>query len=257
MSGSNTISNFKFLYIPGPGEECPVAASPPQVPTEITVHGPVVRPITQPMISAVTGIRSNFCFRVLAGERLAFRRFSCHCDSCLNSQWDECKCEGVGVWTVLQMTKIAGNSPQRLRSERDRVSTIRRELAQLCKAGEFVAMESKDDEDGFSFWLARVKGPAFQHSGRQEYKDGVQLKKNGWYVTITIFDRFPASSSSTFQSCQAEWTVDAEGLVVREVCVQQTENMHRTRSPKSTAELVRMSDEEVKRIDTLCAVRLN
>jgi hypothetical protein len=228
------------------------------MPMEVTIHSPVPRPSTQPIVSAVTGIRSHYCFRVVGGERLAFRQLSCHCDHCLDGNWNDCECAEAGKWKVIEMKKLDGSSPARLRSQRERVSATRREMAKLCQAGEFVALESQDDERGFAFWLALVKGPAFRHTGRQEIKDGVQLKCNGWYVTVTMFDRFPESSSKTFQSCQYQWTVDAEALVGRNVVVKEIGSRHRTRSAsEAPAVSVRMSEEEVKRIETLCAVRLN
>jgi hypothetical protein len=263
VSGSKTISNFKFLYIPGPDEKSPVPTVLASV-HELSVHGPVDRPSSHPLVSPIAGIRSSFCFRVVSSEdeTLAFRRLSCHCGQCLENKWDACTSDEAGEWTVIKMTKIGASSPARLRSERSRVSQSRRNLAKLCQDGEFVALESMDDEGGFAFWLAQAKGPAFQHIGQRVMKDGVQLKPSGWYLTVTMFDRFPASSSTRFQSCQTEWTIDAEGLVVREVVVQRLEEARRTRSrsassASSTAESVCISDAELERIETHCAVRLN
>jgi hypothetical protein len=79
----------------------------------------------------------------------------------------------------------------------------------------------------------------------------VQLKTGGWYITVIMFDRYPSLSRSTFESCQAEWTVDAEGLVVRQVAVE------RMVAAWPGMEAVSVGDEELERIETLCAVRLN
>ena len=159
------------------------------------------------------------------------------------------------------MKKIDHQGRQCLRSQRSRVSDERRREAKLCERGEFVALESKDNEDGFTFWLAQVSGVAYQYCGSKTTKDGVVLKPGGWYISVVIYDRFPASSSSTFRSCVQSWTVDAEGVVVRNVVVQGKESRRSTRSRASSssgeAQMVRMEEDEVKRIEDLCLVKLD
>ena len=56
-----------------------------------------------------------------------------------------------------------GTQPQ-LRSQRALASAARRKLVQACNE-EYIALEARDDADGFQFWVARVKAEAFLHNG--------------------------------------------------------------------------------------------
>ena len=67
------------------------------------------------------------------------------------------------------MTKVAASVGASTRSQRSQVSSQRRTDAQKISPAEIIAMESADvltdDPEGFSFWLARAEGPAFQYDG--------------------------------------------------------------------------------------------
>ena len=140
----------------------------------------------------------------------------------MSGDWDKCKTKTAGKWKALQMTSRAGitlSSSQKRRSSRATISITRQNLAREAKAGHFVALESKDDEDGFSFWLTRVNCIAFQHAGANKTVEGVKLKKDRWYITVTVYDRFPPSCPTTFKRAGDPWTIDVEGVVANKVVV--------------------------------------
>jgi hypothetical protein len=106
---------------------------------------------------------------------------------------------------------------------------------------------------GFKCKLEPWLEESFHHN---EEKSGVKLRTGGWYITLAIYERYPACSSTTFQSCEAEWTVDAEGLIARQVIVRKVTGGRRTRST-APADTVCISEEQLQMMETLCTVRLN
>ena len=76
-----------------------------------------------------------------------------------------------------------------------------------------IALESANDAEGFLFWLARAEGPAQKWTGEKKTKNGVEFVKQGYYITIRYYERFPPSCPSTFKLSSQSWTVDAEGAL--------------------------------------------
>jgi len=123
------------------------------------------RPSARPAVTAISGIRSSFCFRVAGESVLAVRELSCRCVCCLEHRWTDCSNTDAGDWKYVTMTKVAASVGASTRSQRSEVSSQRRTLAQGISPAEIIAMETADDLEGFSFWLARAEGPAFQYDG--------------------------------------------------------------------------------------------
>jgi hypothetical protein len=154
---SVVIRAFVFHYILSQGE--------PPVPDRSNVWSAIVRPSARPAVTAISGIRSSFCFRVAGESVLAVRELSCRCVCCLEHRWTDCSNTDAGDWKYVTMTKVAASVGASTRSQRSEVSSQRRTLAQGISPAEIIAMESADDPEGFSFWLARAEGPAFQYDG--------------------------------------------------------------------------------------------
>ena len=154
---SVVIRAFVFHYILSQGE--------PPVPDRSNVWSAIVRPSARPAVTAISGIRSSFCFRVAGESVLAVRELSCRCVCCLEHRWTDCSNTDAGDWKYVTMTKVAASVGASTRSQRSEVSSQRRTLAQGISPAEIIAMETADDLEGFSFWLARAEGPAFQYDG--------------------------------------------------------------------------------------------
>ena len=77
-----------------------------------------------------------------------------------------------------------------------------------------LALESADDEHGFSWWLAVVTRAPFQHKGKtQTTAASVKLIEKGWYLAVQYYERTPPSSVDTFQLSALEMVIDAEGVI--------------------------------------------
>ena len=63
-----------------------------------------------------------------------------------------------------------------------------------------IALESANDAEGFLFWLARAEGPAQKWTGEKKTKNGVEFVKQGYYITIRYYERFPAILSLHVQA---------------------------------------------------------
>jgi len=247
------LDKFTFHYVPGKGEDTTGAALPEHVLT------PISRPKHKPIVTAVPDIRSRFCFEFREGNKIATRALSCHCEDCLQRKYGECDAhKAMGKWKVTtidfeQAGEIASKSS--MRSHKARLSDLRRSAARCTKKGEVVALESKDDNEGFGFWLAEVVEPAVPHSYRNETVNGVRLVKGCYYATVKIIDRYPATSSTAFRLApsQEPWKVNAEGVVLRNVQLQEVASagVRKTRSaegPKShRARLFELSEDELQR----------
>ena len=158
-----------------------------------------MRPTLKPQVTAIPKIRSHFCFDFVDGNKLRVRRLSCHCDHCLAREWRKCRTKCAGPWKSLTLEKKAGiglSSASSLSSVRKKVSKKRRKLASACKVDEIVALEAKDDEEGFSFWLAKTSSPgnAWTYEGPSKTEKGVKFIQGHQYITIKLLERFPPSN---------------------------------------------------------------
>ena len=242
VGSSVSISDFVFHYILSPGE--------PPLLGRANVWSAIVRPSTRPTVTAITGIRSSFCFRVVGDNVLAVRELSCRCASCLEFRWNECSNTEVGDWRHVTMTKVTACTGTRTRSQRDVVSRERRTLAEEISKGELIAMESAEDPNGFSFWLARAEGPAFQHAGPRATVAGRTLIPGGWYINVCYFDRFPPTSPSTFKLNTESYTENTEGVIARNVAVVES-SRRRSRRLNARATLISLSREEIQRLEDM------
>jgi hypothetical protein len=67
-----------------------------------------------------------------------------------------------------------------------------------------------------SWWLAKVTGECFKYTGATKAvdKDGLRMKKNGFYLKVQMYSRTTVSSSSQFEvDGSEERTIDAEGVI--------------------------------------------
>ncbi len=60
----------------------------------------------------------------------------------------------------------------------------RQSRAKLVRPGEVLALESADDAEGFSFWLARAEGAVYTHRGPKETKNGRTFITGGLYIPV-------------------------------------------------------------------------
>jgi hypothetical protein len=204
-----TIAEFVFHYILSPGE--------PPLPGRPNVWSPILRPSVRPAVTAIKGIRSTFCFRVAGPDTIAVRELSCRCSCCLQHRWTDCKSTDAGEWRSVTMTKRVASAGAKTRTQRTEVSALRRQIAQKCQPEEVIAMESCDDPDGFSFWLARALGPAFKYTGPAKTEDGRKFVPGTWYIKVRYYDRFPVDSASTFKLGDQVQTENAEGVIARQI----------------------------------------
>ena len=177
----------------------------PGLPGRKNVWSAITRPSVRPTVTALPGIRSFFCFRVAGPDVLAYRELSCRCRCCIEHRWTDCKSEDAGAWKRVVMSNTPANASTRTRGARQNQRAETRHCAS-CKADEMIAMESADDAQGFSFWLARAKGPAYKHTGEREEKDGRTLIPNTWYIDVCYYERFPLNFPSTFKFAEKMYT---------------------------------------------------
>jgi hypothetical protein len=233
-----SIDKFVIHYINVVGEELDWGEG--GQPT--TFWGSIERPHVQPIITPITGIRDHFFFDFGheddGRDYVRMRQLSCHCPPCDKRRFDECtervrgRAPSYLAWQKTEVVKTVGavlSSAKKLTSARAAISKKRRALAAACKSGEIVALEAKDDEYGFTFWLAQVTDTIWQYYGtakvdRRLAVDGQTVRrcrkvKDGHYMTVRIIDRCPVDRPTTFRIHENEqdWEVDAEAVVAREV----------------------------------------
>lgn len=136
-----------------------------------------------------------------------------------------------------------------LPSNRRAISQKRRDLARRCVLGERVALEACDDSEGFSFWLAQTCAPgnSWQYHGPTMTEKGVKFRQAGWYITVKLLDRFPPSNPSTFKLVTEFWTVDAEGIIARQV--QLESGAHRRTRSGASPTVYTLSKTEAERLE--------
>ena len=232
------IVDFVFHYILSPTE------SPPS--DRPNVWSPVARPSARPNVTAIAGIRSSFCFRVADSNVLAVRELSCRCKNCITRQWTLCKNRDAGPWRHVTMTSSAASTRSISRSQRSVISSDRQRLAKGVRPNELIAMESADDEEGFRFWLATAVEGAFQYRGAHKVVDGRKMVPGGWYIKIQYYDRYPATSESTFKLGSQISVENAEGVISRNV---QKNALRATR--RSQATVISLAAEEIQRLNDL------
>jgi hypothetical protein len=111
-----------------------------------------------------------------------------------------------------------------------------------------IAMESAEDSNGFSFWLGRAEGPAFQHAGPSATVAGWTLIPGGYtYINVCYFDRFPLTSPYTFKLNTESYTENAEGVIARNDAVAES-SRRRSRRVTARATLISLSREEIQQL---------
>ena len=162
------------------------------------------------------------CFRVAVdlGDAciLAFRELLCRCRFCLTHCRTECTNKDAGPWKRVVMTCTAAAAVSKTRGQRTAISMQRQSLAKLVQPGEVLALESADDAEGFSFWLAHAEGAVYTHIGPKETKNGRTFITGGLYIPVRYYSRSPPDSDTTFNSSQVE-NENVEGLLARNVSV--------------------------------------
>ena len=200
------ISTFVYHYILTGNEPAPDGMD--------NVWSAIRRPSARPTVTAIPGIRSSHVFRVGSNANvLCVRELSCRCRHCMARDWTACKSNTAGPWKRVTMQKTAAAAGTRTRNQRSVISSNRLKVAMAVRAGEIIALESANDAEGFLFWLARAEGPAQKWTGEKKTENGVKFVKQGYYITIRYYERFPPSCPSTFKLSSQSWTVDAEGVL--------------------------------------------
>ena len=217
------------------------------------VWPPAARPAAQPNVTSVPHIRSRFCFRVIGQDVLAVRELSCRCKHCIAWRWSECKSKDAGEWTRVTMQCIPAAAARKTRSQRSLESAQRRKLAAALVKNEVFALESADDPEGFSFWLAAAEGPSFTHTGPKETVKGVALVRGGQYINLRYYNRFPPTSSSVFKLSLEVHCIDAEGIISRKVQFSdsQIRRSGRKQSSNPCPAVITLSEEQIRIRDDL------
>ena len=209
------------------------------------VHKAIYRPKTDPDVPTVTGSRSHHSYRVIGENTLAYRPLSCFCRCCQEGKWAACKNKDTGkVQTIVRAA-----SKRKKRGQRSTISVQRQNLAKSARAGSFVALQAADDEDGFTFWIAKVVTPGFVqpgHPSTETEKDGVMLRGGGMYISVNIYDRYPSTAKNTFREGldpPRPWTIDAEGVIRTNIRYKHVERRF-TRRKQNQYETITIGDDE-------------
>ena len=206
-----SIADFVYHYILLPGE--------PPLNGHANVWPCIVRPSVNPTTTRIPGIRDSFCLRAAEGTVLAIRELSCRCSCCLEHRWNDCKNADAGQWRYVTMSSTAASAGVSTRGQRAEISQQRRALAQRAEPGEVISLESADDPEEFTFWLARAEGPAEKYHGPQKFENGRKYVPNAWYISVRYYERFPATSPTTFKLSNEVYMENAEGVTARKVKV--------------------------------------
>ena len=83
------------------------------------------------------------------------------------------------------MQSTAAVAGAKTRGQRQTVSEQRRKLAKGLVEGQVFALESADDAEGFSFWLAVAQGASFTYSGDKKTEDGT---RGGQYINLRYYE---------------------------------------------------------------------
>ena len=83
------------------------------------------------------------------------------------------------------MQSTAAVAGAKTRGQRQTVSEQRWKLAKGLVEGQVFALESADDAEGFSFWLAVAQGASFTYSGVKKTEDGVVFTRYEVASTLT------------------------------------------------------------------------
>ena len=142
------------------------------------------------------------------------RELSCHCERCLRQDYHLCDNTDAGEWEEVKVVETkSSHKPATLRSIKGRLDKQRRKMAKEAKLDQIIDVESADDAEGFSWWLALVTLVAFQYDGPIT-EHGVKLKKGQWYLTVMFYDRSPPTSEDQFRlNGLYEMVMDVEGVV--------------------------------------------
>jgi hypothetical protein len=267
LSSRYKLSKFIFHYVPIAGEKFQQLAPRPD-----RVHSPISRPKTPPITTAVDGCRSHFSFRVAGGNKLAIRELSCRCTPCLDHDWERCENQSeVGSWTILYLeSHVPSSAGTKTRNQLSLISNQRRALAMQCAVGEFVALESADDEEGFAFWIALVTKAAWirKEKAPSISTNGNKLVSGHCYLEVQMFHRYPSTCPRTFQEYdETPWTVDAEAVVARGISTTVLKAPRiRPRRGRIGVECqiggrrgpqrISISEDEASRLTSACCVRL-
>ena len=67
----------------------------------------------------------------------------------------------------------------------------------------YIALQAKDDEEGYSFWLATTldhKGSwVYPEESKAETRGGVRFIPGNRYITVKLLERYPPDSSTCFK----------------------------------------------------------
>ena len=140
------------------------------------VRSAVKRPALRPTVTSVAAIRGSFWAVTCS---LCATTLSDRCEHCLAHRWAKCTNAEAGPWRYITMRLKAGSKVAKTRSQRTVISTERVNLARAVASAEVIALESADDPEVSSFWLALAEGPAFVHTGPKKTENGWTLSGPG------------------------------------------------------------------------------
>jgi len=116
------------------------------------------------------------------------------------------------------MTCTAAAAVSKTRGQRTAISMQRQSRAKLVQPGVVLALESADDAEGFSFWLARAEGAVYTHIGPKETKNRTFIT-GGLYIPVRYYSRSPPDSDTTFKLSSQVENESVEGLLADNFCV--------------------------------------
>jgi len=245
-----SISEFVYHYVLLPGE--------PPLDGHANVWPCIVRPSVNPNTTRIPGIRDTFCFRTAEGNVMAVRELSCRCICCLQYRWKDCKNEDAGEWRYVAMSSTPAAAGLSTRGQRAEISKQRRDMAKSVLSGEVISLESADDPEGFTFWLARAEGPAQKYTGPAKMENGRKYVPNTWYIRVRYYNRFPVTSHTTFKLSSEELLENAEGVTARKVKCTVPQPARRSARgsgrPNAPPSLISLAEDEVRRLEDIPAL---
>jgi len=189
---------------------------------------------------------------------MAVRELSCRCICCLQYRWKDCKNEDAGEWRYVAMSSTPAAAGLSTRGQRAEISKQRRDMAKSVLSGEVISLESADDPEGFTFWLARAEGPAQKYTGPAKMENGRKYVPNTWYIRVRYYNRFPVTSHTTFKLSSEELLENAEGVTARKVKCTVPQPARRSARgsgrPNAPPSLISLAEDEVRRLEDIPAL---
>jgi hypothetical protein len=219
LSNRSRIDKISCYYIPGASSEPGVNFEHPNV------LSPISRPAVDPAITYVPGLKSNFQWRAVGANKIAYRHVPCWCTACLHAvttgNWENCKNADAGQWTYAAIKKAAASEARRVtrHGQLTTVSNNRRNLhhANPITKGKHTAFQSHNDPQ-FRWWVVECEVPPYEikrAGGRVNVGTDFEIQlKPGWYMDGKLYARSTSQGPSTFVLQDITiYVLNLEGLI--------------------------------------------